>query len=249
MTLWLHTGAMGKFAGKAWTDAANGSKSQSLSLDARYPPPTHTKTHPTANSAHARTHMLSCRYIHTQNTDVRSSPTHMHSQTLKHINTCPHSHTLAKIREDTKLVWMNFHVRLLPCMQRLVLASPFSTTCMHKFTHSLPRSHTTNFLRFGCLCLCPPLWTFSLLPLALPLLKGTLTSAEFSVYMCVCVCERGVMVWRGGLRCWITGVCFWQPVCECDRVQSSVGVLSAAAMQRLSGLDRALWLIATTLIG
>lgn len=37
-------------------------------------------------------------------------------------------------------------------------------------------------------------------------------------------------------------------VCESDRVQSRVGVLSAATMQRLSGSDRALWLVATTLI-
>ncbi len=42
---------------------------------------------------------------------------------------------------------------------------------------------------------------------------------------------------------------FLAAVCKCDRVQSSVGVLSSAAMQRLSGSARALWLVATTLIG
>lgn len=73
--------------GQAEPDA---SESQSLSLDARYPPPTPKHTQALELCPLSHTRMLSHRYIRTQthkNTDVRCSPAYTHSQTLEYTNT------------------------------------------------------------------------------------------------------------------------------------------------------------------
>lgn len=135
--------------------------------------------------------MLSHRYIHTKTQMCAAHPpTHTPklSNTLN-INTCPHLHAFTKIPKDTKFVRINFHVQLLPGMHA---SNPCITLShMHKFTHSLPPSHT--YLKKGSLSLSS---------------SSSRMHPEFRVYMCVWVWAS----WcgEGGLRCWITVVCLWQ---------------------------------------
>ncbi len=150
--------------GKLGQTQPDGSKSQSLSLDARYPPPTPKHTLALEISPRSRTHALSQTHSHTKTQMCAAHPpTHTHSQTLEHINTCPHSHTFAKIREDTKLVRMNFHIQLLPCMHA---SNPrFALSHMHAQIHTLSAS-LTHILQKSCEILvvfvCVPLCGHSL---------------------------------------------------------------------------------------
>ncbi len=133
---------------------------------------------------------------------------------------------------------------------RLILASPSHTCMTNSHTLCLAHTHTSIFFRF---------WLSLFVSPSVDILSPSRSSSSQRhpnecriqcLYVCVCVCVSvGVMVWRGRSQMLNNRSVFLAAVCECDRVQSSVGVLSAAAMQRLSGLDRALWLIATTLIG
>lgn len=169
--------------------------------------------------------MLSHRYIHTKTQMCAAHPP-THTPKLSNalnINTCPHLHTFTKIPKDVKFVRMNFHVQLLPCMHA---SNPcIALSHMHKFTHSLPPSHTYLKKKKGEILvvfvrvhLCGH--SLSLSPSSSPMHPNECRIP------CLYVC---VWVWaswcgEGGLRCWITVVCLWQ-LCvratECRAVWAS----------------------------
>lgn len=171
------------------------SESQSLSLDARYPPPTpkHTQALELCPRSHTHTHtcFLTDTFAH-RHTKTQMCAAHPPTHTPKHSNTLTHKYlpTLTHVHVDMKRRKLSVPepISILPCaITFLIRIGTFLVTrACNKFTRFLPPSQT-YFKYIVCLSLCPRLW-FLVLPISL-----FFTYAPYPIecrILCVCVCGR-----------------------------------------------------------